>query len=77
MAKRTYDQYCALAKALDVVGERWTLLILRELFAGPQWFSDLLHILPGIGNGMLQHLFAFVIRKRWTKEIRWKLKHSG
>jgi DNA-binding HxlR family transcriptional regulator len=53
MAKRTYDQYCALAKALDVVGERWTLLILRELFAGPQRFSDLLRTLPGIGNGML------------------------
>jgi DNA-binding HxlR family transcriptional regulator len=53
MAKRSYDQYCALAKALDVVGERWTLLLVRELFAGPQRFSDLLHILPGIGNGLL------------------------
>lgn len=53
MSKRTYDQYCALAKALDVVGERWTLLIVRELFAGPQRFSDLLQTLPGIGNGLL------------------------
>lgn len=53
MSKRTYNQYCALAKALDVVGERWTLLIVRELFAGPQRFSDLLQTLPGIGNGLL------------------------
>lgn len=53
MPKRNYDQYCALAKALDVVGERWTLLIVRELFAGPQRFSDLLQTLPGIGNGLL------------------------
>lgn len=53
MSRRTYDQYCALAKALDVVGERWTLLLVRELFAGPQRFSDLLQTLPGIGNGLL------------------------
>src|SRR5258707_4514325 len=53
MSKRTYGQYCALAKALDAVGERWTLLIARELFAGPQRFSDLLQTLPGIGNGLL------------------------
>lgn len=53
MPRRTYDQYCALAKALDIVGERWTLLIVRELFAGPQRFSDLLQTLPGIGNGLL------------------------
>ncbi len=36
-----------------MVGERWTLLIARELFAGPQRFSDLLQTLPGIGNGLL------------------------
>ncbi|HVU71231.1 MAG TPA: helix-turn-helix domain-containing protein [Ktedonobacteraceae bacterium] len=53
MPRRTYEQACALAQALDVVGERWTLLIVRELFAGPQRFSDLLQTLPGIGNGLL------------------------
>lgn len=53
MPRRTYAQYCALAHALDIVGERWTLLIVRELFAGPQRFSDLLQTLPGIGNGLL------------------------
>lgn len=53
MPRKSYEQYCALAKALDVVGERWTLLIVRELFAGPQRYSDLLKTLPGIGNGLL------------------------
>jgi DNA-binding HxlR family transcriptional regulator len=38
---RSYSQHCALAHALDVVGERWTLLIVRELLAGPRRYSDL------------------------------------
>ena len=38
---RSYDQHCALAHALDVVGERWTLLIVRELMAGPRRYTDL------------------------------------
>ena len=42
MAKRTYDQpTCGLATALDLLGERWTLLIVRELMLGPQRYSDL------------------------------------
>ncbi|MCD0453343.1 SCP2 sterol-binding domain-containing protein [Actinocorallia sp. API 0066] len=41
MSRRTYDQYCGLARALDVVGERWTLLIVRELIPGPKRYSDL------------------------------------
>ena len=38
---RSYDQHCGLAHALDVVGERWTLLIVRELLAGPRRYTDL------------------------------------
>src|SRR5690349_25163474 len=53
MAKRRYDQYCALARALDVVGERWTLLIVRELILGPRRYTDLLGALPGIGTNLL------------------------
>jgi DNA-binding HxlR family transcriptional regulator/putative sterol carrier protein len=53
MAKRTYDQYCALARALDVVGERWTLLVVRELILGPRRYTDLLDALPGIGTNLL------------------------
>jgi DNA-binding HxlR family transcriptional regulator len=52
--RRSYEQYCAVAKALDVVGERWTLLILRDLVhLGPRRFSDLLRALPGIGKSLL------------------------
>jgi DNA-binding HxlR family transcriptional regulator len=52
--RRSYEQYCAVAKALDVVGERWTLLILRDLVhLGPRRFSDLLRTLPGIGKSLL------------------------
>jgi DNA-binding HxlR family transcriptional regulator len=53
MAKRRYDQFCALARALDTVGERWTLLIVRELLLGPQRYTDLLNALPGIGTNLL------------------------
>lgn len=52
-ARRTYDQYCPTAKALDVVGQRWTLLIARELLLGPQRFTDLRAGLPGIGPNVL------------------------
>jgi DNA-binding HxlR family transcriptional regulator len=51
---RSYEQYCAVAKALDVVGERWTLLILRDLVhLGPRRYKDLLDALPGIGTNLL------------------------
>lgn len=50
---RTYNQDCILAHALDLLGERWTLLILRELFLGPQRFGDLQAGLPGIGANLL------------------------
>ena len=51
---RSYGQYCALAKALDVVGDRWTLLIVRELgLRGPSRYTDLRHGLPGIATNML------------------------
>jgi len=50
---RTYSQKCLAARALDVLGERWTLLIVRELGLGPRRFSDLLDGLPGIGTNLL------------------------
>ena len=53
MAKRSYDEYCGLAVALDLLGERWTMLIIRELLMGPKRFTDLLSGLPGIGTGLL------------------------
>jgi DNA-binding HxlR family transcriptional regulator/putative sterol carrier protein len=53
MSKRTYDQFCPAARALDVVGERWTLLIVRDLLLGPKRYTDLLNGLPGIGPNVL------------------------
>ncbi len=53
MAKRTYGQYCGLAVALDVVAERWALLIVRDLAPGPRRFSDLMDGLPGIATDVL------------------------
>ncbi len=50
---RSYHQHCSLARALDLVGERWTLLIVRDLLAGPQRYKDLLQGLPGIGTNLL------------------------
>lgn len=50
---RTYNQDCVLAYALDLLGERWTLLIIRELFLGPRRFGDLHAALPGIGTNLL------------------------
>lgn len=53
MPERGYHQYCALARALDVVGDRWTLLIVRELGPGPRRFTDLVDGLPGISRKLL------------------------
>ena len=51
---RTYGQYCSVAKALDVVGDRWTLLIIRELLLqGPCRYTDLKNGLPGIATNLL------------------------
>jgi DNA-binding HxlR family transcriptional regulator len=53
MTNRSYNQYCGLAYALDIVGERWTLLIVRELIVGPRRFKDLLEGLPSISTNLL------------------------
>jgi DNA-binding HxlR family transcriptional regulator len=52
MSKR-YDQYCALAHALDLIGERWSFLVIRELMHGPKRYTDLVDHLPGIGTNIL------------------------
>jgi DNA-binding HxlR family transcriptional regulator/putative sterol carrier protein len=51
--KRSYDQYCAVARGLDVLGDRWTVLMVRELLLGPKRYKDLLDGLPGIGTNLL------------------------
>src|SRR3954465_13862231 len=51
--RRSYDQYCSAARALDVVGDRWTLLIVRELLAGPRRYTDLHADLAGGSTDVL------------------------
>lgn len=53
MARRTYHQFCGLSRSLDVVGERWTLLIVREFMSGPKRYTDLADVLGGIGTTLL------------------------
>lgn len=53
MSARNYKQNCPIARGLDVLGERWTLLILRELVGGPRRYGDLRAELPGIATNLL------------------------
>jgi len=53
MPEHRYQQYCGAARALDVIGDRWTLLIVRELRFGPRRFTDLLDGLPGVSRPLL------------------------
>lgn len=53
MPGRGYGQFCGFARALEVVGERWTLLIVRDLLIGPKRFTDLLRGLNGIPTNIL------------------------
>src|SRR5262245_18287481 len=66
---KRYDQYCPVCHALGLVGERWALLVVRELLKGPKRYTDLLAGLPGVGTNILAARLreletAGVVRKR-------------
>ena len=68
MAVKRYHQYCPVAHSLDLIGDRWALLIVRELMLGQRRYTDLADALPGIGTnilaGRLRHLEgAGVVRR--------------
>ncbi|UYM04619.1 winged helix-turn-helix transcriptional regulator [Solicola gregarius] len=69
-SKRSYHDACGMAHALNLVGERWALLVVRELVLGPRRFTDLRQALPGISaNVLTQRLtelegFGVVVRRR-------------
>ncbi|SRR6266571_2476796 len=68
-SKRSYDDGCAAAHALDLIGERWALLVVRELVLGPKRFTDLRKGLPGISSNVLTQRLAelervSVVRRR-------------
>ena len=51
--RKRYEHYCPVAHALDLIGERWALLVVRELMHGPKRYTDLAEHLPGIGTNIL------------------------
>ncbi|WP_406632436.1 winged helix-turn-helix transcriptional regulator [Amycolatopsis sp. WGS_07] len=68
-SRRSYHQYCGLASGLDVIGERWTLLIVRELLMGPARYSDILANLPGIGTNLLAERLKFLVAKGVARQV--------
>ena len=70
MSRRRYDDACGTAHALDLIGERWALLVMRELMLGPKRFGDIRADLPGISaNTLTQRLegleaSGLVVRRR-------------
>jgi len=83
---RTYDDPCGLARALNLVGDRWALLVVRELLLGPKRFTDLRRGLPGASQSMLTQRLgelehAEVLRRRQlgppTRAAVYELTGSG
>jgi DNA-binding HxlR family transcriptional regulator len=67
--KRSYGQYCGFARALEALGERWALMLVRDLLVGPRRFTDLRHGMPGIPTNILSARLkeleaAGVVRRR-------------
>ena len=83
MSIRTYNQSCSLAIALDMIGERWTWLILRALLTGPKRYGEIQQQLPGIGTNLLaDRLKALcengIARKSGTgRQSAYELTESG
>ncbi|MGB8939146.1 MAG: helix-turn-helix domain-containing protein [Streptomyces sp.] len=69
-SRRSYDQYCAAARALDAVGDRWTLLIVRELLVGPRRYTDLHADLPGVSTDVLASRLKDMEREGLTMRRR-------
>ena len=69
-AKRRYDDACGTAHALELIGERWTLLVLRELMLGPRRFSELRADLPGISANVLTQRLAELEQRGLVRRTR-------
>src|SRR5438105_8907716 len=81
VAARTYGQFCGLARALELVGERWALLIVRDLLVGPRRFTDLRQGLPRIPTNVLADRLkeleqAGIVRRRDRKSTRLNSSHE-
>ena len=69
MSKLHYPQFCALARAAELIGERWTLLIIRELLLGPKRFGDLLDHLDGMSPSLLTSRLTDLIESNVVRKI--------
>jgi DNA-binding HxlR family transcriptional regulator len=69
MSNLHYPQFCALARAAELIGERWTLLIIRELLLGPKRFGDLLDHLDGVSPTLLTARLAALIESNVVRRI--------
>ena len=69
-AKRSYDDACGTAHALDLIGERWALLVLRELMLGPRRFSELKGDLPGISANVLSQRLDELEARGLARKLR-------
>ncbi|HKJ17639.1 MAG TPA: helix-turn-helix domain-containing protein [Xanthomonadales bacterium] len=82
MTLKTYSQNCGLASALDVVGERWSLLIVRTLLVGPARFNEIQAQLPGIGTNLLAARLKYLARwglveKQTGRQGSYRLTEKG
>src|SRR3954449_4830623 len=68
--KRRYDDACGLAHALDLIGERWAMLVLRELAYGPRRFSELKSDLPGISANVLTQRLAELESRGLVRKLK-------
>jgi DNA-binding HxlR family transcriptional regulator len=69
VSTRSYDQYCPLARALDLLGERWTLLILRELLGGSRRYGDLRDALPGVATNLLSDRLRRLVAEGLVEQV--------
>src|ERR1700682_4490884 len=67
---RAYNQHCARAHTLDLVGERWTLLIVRELLVGPRRYADLLAGLVTVPTNVLSARLRHMTQNGWVQQRR-------
>jgi DNA-binding HxlR family transcriptional regulator len=61
MSNKTYGQICPIARALDVLGDRWTILLIREFLLGPKRYKDLLDVLPAMGTNRLSERLTMLV----------------
>ena len=69
MTYRTYGQLRPLARSFDLMGDRWTLLLIREFLLGPKRFKDLLAILPAMGTNRLSERLAMLVQNGVTQQV--------